>query len=101
MRLSSVFASTNFCDIWELYGCRAFPSVHASFLADKLEPHKLRRSVKLTEIAKVAKVSLERAVVDYLTMGMTVLLKEGRVVHPTSVEARNHLLNVLADVPDD
>ena len=70
------------------------------FLADKLEPHKLRRSVKLTEIAKVAKVSLERAVVDYLTMGMTVLLKEGRLVHPTSVEARNHLLNALADVPD-
>ena len=70
------------------------------FLADKLEPHKLRRSVKLTEIAEVAKVSLERAVADYLTMEMTVLLKEGRLVHPTSVEARNHLLNALADVPD-
>ncbi|MCZ6788328.1 MAG: bis(5'-nucleosyl)-tetraphosphatase (symmetrical) YqeK [Chloroflexi bacterium] len=70
------------------------------FLADKLEPHKLRRSPKLTGIAEVAKVSLERAVADYLALEMTVLLKEGRLVHPTSVEARNHLLNALAEVPD-
>ena len=70
------------------------------FLADKLEPHKLRRSVKLKEIAEVAKSSLERAVADYLALEMTVLLKEGRLVHPASVEARNHLLNVLADIPD-
>ena len=70
------------------------------FLADKLEPHKLRRSTKLPEIAEVAKVNLERAVVDYLTMEMTVLLKVGRLVHPTSIEARNHLLSALGDVPD-
>ena len=70
------------------------------FLADKLEPHKLQRFGKLTEIAEVARVSLERAVVDYLTMEMTVLLKEGRLVHPTSIEARNHLLKALAEAPD-
>ena len=70
------------------------------FLADKLEPHKLRRSPKLPEIAEVAKVSLERAVAGYLTMEIALLLKEGRLIHPTSVEARNHLLNALAQAPD-
>ena len=70
------------------------------FLADKLEPHKLRRSPKLHEIAGLARTSLEQAVADYLTMELALLLKKGRLIHPTSVAARNHLLDALAQAPD-
>ena len=70
------------------------------FLADKLEPHKLRRSPKLHEIAGLARSSLEQAMADYLTMELALLLKEGKLIHPTSVAARNHLLDTLAQAPD-
>lgn len=70
------------------------------FLADKLEPHKLHRSLRLTEIAEVAKLSMEQAVSDYLTLEITKLLEEGSLVHSTSIEARNYLLRTLANAPD-
>ena len=63
------------------------------FLADKLDPHKLQRSPHLHEVAAMARTSLEQAVVSYLTMELTLLLKRGSLLHPLSIEARNHLLS--------
>ena len=63
------------------------------FLADKLDPHKLHRSPHLHEVAAMARTSLEQAVVSYLTMELTLLLKRGSLLHPLSVEARNDLLS--------
>ena len=65
------------------------------FLADKVEPHKLKRSPELQEIATLARSRLERAAADYLTRELALLLKRGALLHPASVDARNHLLSRL------
>jgi predicted HD superfamily hydrolase involved in NAD metabolism len=62
------------------------------FLADKLEPKKARRSPWLKRLGETAKVSLETAAAEYLTSEIARLLKDGSVLHPASVEARNYLL---------
>ena len=62
------------------------------FLADKLDRNKVQASPHLQEIAASARRSLEQAVVDYLTRELTELLRRGSLIHPTSLEARNHFL---------
>ena len=66
------------------------------FLADKLDPYKARRSPRLRRLAGVAQESLERAAIDYLTWELGLLLKRGGLLHPASVEARNHLMMQIA-----
>ncbi|MFH1140144.1 MAG: bis(5'-nucleosyl)-tetraphosphatase (symmetrical) YqeK [Chloroflexota bacterium] len=71
------------------------------FLADKLDPHKARRYRWLQQLAETAKESLETAAVEYLTREMALLLKAGSLLHPASVEARNHLLLLVSKPPGD
>ena len=67
------------------------------FLADKVEPQKSEHSPRLWDIGETARKSLERAALDYLTMEITSLLEQGHLLHPTSIEARNHLLMRLGE----
>ena len=62
------------------------------FIADKVEPRKVERSPHLGRIAALARRSLERAAVEYLTAETASLLGKGRLIHPASIEARNDLL---------
>ena len=62
------------------------------FLADKIDAHKVEAKPQLQRIAEVAQESLERAALEYLTDELAALLKRGSLLHPASVEARNHLL---------
>ena len=62
------------------------------FLADKIDVHKVEAKPQLQRIAEVAQESLERATLEYLTDELAALLKRGSLLHPASVEARNHLL---------
>jgi len=71
------------------------------FLADKLDPHKARRYRWLQQLAETAKESLEIAAAEYLTREMAALLKAGSLLHPASVEARNHLLLLSSKPPGD
>ena len=67
------------------------------FLADKVEPHKAKRSPYLLKVAETARESLERAALDYLTMEIASLLERGSLLHPASLEARNDLLMRLGE----
>ena len=62
------------------------------FIADKVEPQKVERAPHLGRIAVLARQSLERASVEYLTAEIASLLQKGSLVHPASIEARNYLL---------
>ena len=62
------------------------------FIADKVEPRKVERAPHLGRITALARRSLERAAVEYLTAEAVSLLEKGRLIHPASIEARNDLL---------
>jgi HD superfamily phosphohydrolase YqeK len=68
----------------------------AVFLADKLDPEKAYRYPYLAELKALALESLERATLDFLDKEMAALLRDGKLVHPASLEARNALLLKLA-----
>ena len=65
------------------------------FLADKLDPLKRARYPFLPELKVLALQNLDVAVLDFLNRELAALLRQGSLVHPISVEARNDLLMVL------
>ena len=66
------------------------PEALAVFVADKIEPAKLERDPKLAGIAAASRRSLREAAALFLERRMRRQLKRGELVHPLSVEARNH-----------
>ncbi len=64
----------------------------AVFLADKIEPEKVRADAELAAIRELAPRDPQAAVLAYLDRQMEQHLRARQVIHPTSVEARNALL---------
>jgi len=64
----------------------------AIFVADKVEPSKVRRSPKLAPIRELADKSLEEAALAYLDYLLAEAVGQGWQVHPMSVLARNSLI---------
>ena len=62
------------------------------FLADKTDPNKINGSPGMQKVAQLGETSLNLAVVRYLERSTKRLLKQGRMLHPASIEARNWLL---------
>lgn len=62
------------------------------FIADKLEPRKIRSYPYQNELMYIARESLEMAVLEFLTRESARRLSEREPVHPTSVAAINALL---------
>ena len=62
------------------------------FLADKLDPGKVRRYPFLEEVRALAWRDLDRAMVLFLSRDLERLLAAGGLVHPAALEARNELL---------
>ena len=62
------------------------------FLADKLDPHKVSRNPYLAELKALAEESLDDAILAFLQRELASMLQHGRLIHPASIEARNHLL---------
>ena len=78
---------------WHSTSCPGMSKVGlVVFIADKVEPQKVERAPHLGRTAALARRSLERAAVEYLTAEIASLLEKGSLVHPASIEARNHLL---------
>ena len=61
------------------------------FIADKLDPQKGHRYARLPEIRALATESLDEAVLEFLDQDVDRLLREGKVVHPATLDARNEL----------
>lgn len=62
------------------------------FLADKLDPAKVKNVAKLEVVESLAAESLESAALQYLTDEIDWLLDTGNLLHPASIDCRNRLL---------
>ena len=71
------------------------------FLADKLDPAKVKRYPHLEKVQSLAQRSLDWALLEFLDHELSYLLRSGRAVHPASVELRNQLLNPSLDEIED
>ncbi len=62
------------------------------FLADKLDPQKIGRYPYLPLLRRIAMEDLDRAMLEFLSRELVSLTRQGQLVHPAMVEARNGLL---------
>ncbi len=62
------------------------------FLADKLDPAKIKRYPFQPYLLEVAQDDLDLAVLEFVTRQIAAVMAAGRMVHPLMVEARNHLI---------
>ena len=62
------------------------------FLADKLDPDKVTRYPYLKKVQSLASDDLDTAIVEYLDRQIEYLLNRGLLIHPASLEFRNHLI---------
>jgi predicted HD superfamily hydrolase involved in NAD metabolism len=68
------------------------PIAHIVFLADKLDPVKVKRYPWQAELKELAENDLPAAMTMFLTRNVVRLLGKGSPVHPAAIEARNTLL---------
>ena len=62
------------------------------FLADKLDPKKIKKNIQLEPINQKALNSLSEATLMYLNLKISSIINSGQLVHPDSLNARNSLL---------
>ena len=62
------------------------------FLADKLDPNKLKKYPYQPRIMELARENLDAAILEFLTRQIIDLTGRGLLVHPMMVKARNALL---------
>jgi len=62
------------------------------FVADKIEPGKVRATPALARVRELADRDLDAAILEYLDQMLVVAREEGWPLHPQAVAARNELL---------
>jgi len=62
------------------------------FVADKIEPGKVRAKPALARVRELADRDLDAAILEYLDQMLTMAREEGWPLHPQAVAARNELL---------
>ena len=72
---------------------------HIIFLADKLDPVKLKRYPWQAEMGELAETDLPAAMIMFLTNNIARLLDKGVPVHPAAIQARNALLLAADGTP--
>lgn len=68
------------------------PVAKLVFLADKLDPEKMHRYPYSNRIKALAEESLDRALLEFLNLQIASFLRQGELIHPATIEARNELL---------
>ncbi len=68
------------------------PIAHIVFLADKLDPVKVKRYPWQAELKELAENDLPSAMTMFLTRNVVRMLDKGSAIHPAAIEARNTLL---------
>ena len=69
----------------------------AIFLADKLDPSKIRRYPFLPQVMEAARRDLNEGMRDFIDNQAAVFLRNGDLIHPGMVAARNDALMALRD----
>ena len=86
---------------WHTTGRRGMGAIaKVVFLADKLDPNKVRRYPYLNEVQRLAEESLDRAILEFLDQGLLYFVREGQLIHTESVELRNELMMALKDASE-
>ena len=67
------------------------------FLADKLDPQKVRQYPDLEAIRSLAERSLDRALLAFINQQLRYLLEMDHLIHPSSLELRNELIAVSGE----
>ena len=62
------------------------------FLADKLEPKKVKRRPDLAEVLQLAKVDIDTALLECLNRHIVRRVERGDLLHPLTLELRNELV---------
>ena len=69
------------------------------FLADKLDPLKISRYPYLPLLRELALEDLDRAILEFLSRETVARATTNEMVHPATVETRNHLLAISSSTP--
>ena len=69
------------------------------FLADKLDPLKISRYPYLPLLRELALEDLDRAILEFLSRETVARATRNEMVHPATVETRNHLLAISSSTP--
>ncbi|PZC49771.1 MAG: HD superfamily phosphohydrolase YqeK (fused to NMNAT in mycoplasms) [Chloroflexi bacterium] len=69
-----------------------------AFLADKLDHKKVSRYPFLERIERLAKDDLDVAVLSFLQEEMTAMMRDGKLIHPASIDGRNELLELQKSI---
>ena len=69
------------------------------FLADKLDPLKITRYPYLPLLREMALEDLDRAILEFLSRETVARATTNEMVHPATVETRNHLLAISSSTP--
>ena len=69
------------------------------FLADKLDPLKISRYPYLPFLRELALEDLDRAILEFLSRETEARATRNEMVHPATVETRNHLLAISSSTP--
>ena len=69
------------------------PVARVVYLADKLDPAKVKRHPALEEVEALANEDIDRALIRCLDHRIGVLIAKRRSIHPASVDFRNELLD--------
>ena len=67
------------------------------FLADKLEPYKVRRRPDLAEVLQLANVDIDMALLEFLNRHIIRQVERGDLVHPATLKFRNRLMTKLPE----
>jgi len=69
------------------------------FLADKLDPLKISRYPYLPLLRELALEDLDRAILEFLSRETVARATTNEMVHPATMETRNHLLAMSSSTP--
>ncbi|MCI0865006.1 MAG: bis(5'-nucleosyl)-tetraphosphatase (symmetrical) YqeK [Chloroflexi bacterium] len=69
------------------------------FLADKLDPLKISRYPYLPFLRELALEDLDRAILEFLSRETVARATTNEMIHPATVETRNHLLAISSSTP--
>ena len=65
------------------------------FIADKVDEMKLVGKPHLVKIRELAYKNLDKAMLKYFNHELKIFLEKGGYIHPSTIEARNDLLELL------
>ena len=62
------------------------------FLSDKIDPIKIKKDPHLAYVAELSQKNIDDAILKFLDLQIKNLIRHNNIIHPASIEFRNHLV---------